>query len=98
MTNYRRGYRFEQWIVNTLKDEGYIAQRTAGSHSCVDVIAMKHVSIRLIQAKTCKKDAEKIMKRELEAFRKIRHLLPMVATLEVWVKEDRKEPIVGVIQ
>ena len=98
MTNYTRGYRFEQWIVNTLKDEGYIAQRTAGSHSCVDVIAMKHVGIRLIQAKTCKKDAVKVMERELARFREMRSKLPMVATLEVWVKEDRKEPIVGVIQ
>ena len=97
MTNYRRGYVFEQWIVNTLKQEGYDAQRTAGSHGKYDVIAMKVHSVRLIQAKTCKKGGEAVMKREIKAFREYRNKLPMMASLEVWVKEDRKEVLVGVV-
>ena len=97
MTNYRRGYVFEQWIVNTLKQEGYDAQRTAGSHGAYDVIAMKVHSIRLIQAKTCKKNGLQVLERELKVFREYRNKLFMVASLEVWVKEDRKEVIIGVV-
>lgn len=38
--NYVNGRAKEYRIVNKLKEEGYIAQRTAGSHSPYDVIAI----------------------------------------------------------
>ena len=62
MTNYARGVRYEREVVNLFKDAGYVAQRTAGSHSWFDVVATKktrlmkkvcHIVI-LIQCKTVK--------------------------------------------
>tara|TARA_Y100001949_G_C15964954_1_gene321093 strand:- start:382 stop:642 length:261 start_codon:yes stop_codon:yes gene_type:complete len=52
--NYEKGRRKEYKIVNILKNLNYnIVQRTAGSHSPVDIIAIKEETkeILLIQAK-----------------------------------------------
>ena len=52
--NYVKGRKKEYKLVHQLKDEGWdIVQRTAGSHSPVDIIAInkKLRLIRLIQAK-----------------------------------------------
>jgi len=51
-TNYRRGYDFENKIVNHFRGLGFFAVRTAGSHSPIDVIAWDSESVYLIQAKT----------------------------------------------
>ena len=39
--NYIRGVKLEREVVQIFKDAGYVAQRTAGSHSEFDVIAWK---------------------------------------------------------
>ena len=58
--NYERGRRFEYEMVNLLKKhlpkEKYTIIRTAGSHSPVDVIILKHISKEFfgIQCKTKK--------------------------------------------
>jgi Holliday junction resolvase len=51
--NYLKGRRKEYKIVNQFKEKGLIAQRTAGSHSPFDVIAInpKERRIFLVQAK-----------------------------------------------
>ena len=60
MTIYKKGARKEYKIIDDLRTEGYdIAQRTAGSHSCIDIIAIniKDKVIKLIQSKrTLNKD------------------------------------------
>ena len=60
MTIYKKGARKEYKIIDDLRAEGYdIAQRTAGSHSCIDIIAIniKDKVIKLIQSKrTLNKD------------------------------------------
>ncbi len=49
---YRKGYRFENALLNRLKKEGYDAVvRTAGSHSPYDIIAIKDAKLFLIQCK-----------------------------------------------
>lgn len=51
--NYIKGRRKEYKIVNQCKEKGFIAFRSAGSHSPVDVVAINPGTkqIRLIQAK-----------------------------------------------
>jgi len=51
--NYIKGRRKEYLWVNKMKELGFIAQRTAGSHSPVDVIAINPETkqIKLIQCK-----------------------------------------------
>ena len=60
MTIYKKGARKEYKIIDDLRTEGFdIAQRTAGSHSCIDIIAIniKDKVIKLIQSKrTLNKD------------------------------------------
>ncbi len=51
---YKKGRRKEYKIVEDLKKQGYdIVQRTAGSHSPVDIIAINKLTktIKLIQSK-----------------------------------------------
>jgi len=52
-TNYQRGTAKEQRIVNNFKKLGYIALRSAGSHSPIDVVAIseKEKKIFLVQSK-----------------------------------------------
>jgi len=49
MTNYTRGRAVEYMTVHDYESRGWWAVRTAGSHSCVDVIAMRQGEIHLIQ-------------------------------------------------
>jgi len=54
---YRKGVRKEQKVVNELKEAGYdIVQRTAGSHSPIDIIAISKDTkgILFIQCKSDK--------------------------------------------
>ena len=51
--HYRKGYRMERELVNMWRKAGYVAARTAGSHSPIDVLAVnpKTMDIILTQAK-----------------------------------------------
>ena len=64
--NYIKGRRKEYKIRNKLLSENWdIVQRTAGSHSPIDIIAIdiNRKIIKLIQAKPEKYNAEKILKK-----------------------------------
>ena len=54
--NYVKGRRKEYKTVHEMRDKGFIAQRTAGSHSPVDVIAI-HPEKKLIRLIQCKPDS-----------------------------------------
>jgi Holliday junction resolvase len=49
--NYVSGRRFEYVIKKELQDQGWIAIRSAGSHSPFDIIAIKGDKILLLQLK-----------------------------------------------
>ena len=49
--NYVSGTYYERKTVNLLRDQGFHAQRTAGSHGLFDVIAVGHGQVRLINIK-----------------------------------------------
>jgi Holliday junction resolvase len=51
--NYIKGVRKERKIVNDARASGLIAFRSAGSHSCIDVVIIdiKNKEIKLIQSK-----------------------------------------------
>ena len=49
--NYVKGRNKEYKICNSLRDEGFIAFRSAGSHSPIDVVGIKPGEIVFIQAK-----------------------------------------------
>ena len=42
MTNYTKGVRLEREVIHIFEKAGYIAMRTAGSHSPFDVILVKY--------------------------------------------------------
>lgn len=39
---YRKGYKFENEVVNIFKKHGFEAVRTAGSHSPFDIVLVKY--------------------------------------------------------
>lgn len=51
VTNYSRGYAAEMRMVHKLRDAGYYAIRTAGSHSSVDIIAANGQHVIFLQVK-----------------------------------------------
>ena len=52
-TNYKKGYAFERQLVETFKKAGWIAFRSAGSHSPIDVVGInpKTMEVKLVQCK-----------------------------------------------
>lgn len=52
MSNYTKGRALEYQVMHTLTDKGYRCFRSAGSHSPVDVLAVKRGECLAIQAKT----------------------------------------------
>lgn len=51
MTNYARGAEFERRIKRHLETNGYAVIRSAGSHSLIDLIALKPGQTLLVQCK-----------------------------------------------
>lgn len=50
-TNYHRGAEREHYIKKKLEKQGYFVIRSAGSHSPVDLVAIKKGEVRLIQSR-----------------------------------------------
>jgi|YelNatPaOPRAMG01_1025707.scaffolds.fasta_scaffold16445_2 Holliday junction resolvase len=50
-TNYHRGVEREHYIKKKLEKQGYFVIRSAGSHSPVDLVAIKRNEVRLIQSR-----------------------------------------------
>jgi Holliday junction resolvase len=70
-TNYEKGRDYEYAIIRKLKKAGYdIAQRSAGSHSPIDIWALdtKNRKIKLIQAKSGKSKKRELSKLNLDSF------------------------------
>jgi len=76
--NYRKGYNFERRIVLKARDaKAQLSQRSAGSHSPVDVFVIKNNVLYLIQCKSTQAN----MSNELEKFKRWAETIPK--TLEV---------------
>lgn len=55
MNNYKKGANRERQALKLLREQGYYAERTAGSHGVADIIALKAgEKARLIQVKCTK--------------------------------------------
>lgn len=50
--NYRRGADFERTVKKYLEDAGWSCFRSAGSHSPVDLVALRDGAVLLVQCKT----------------------------------------------
>lgn len=51
MTNYHRGAYFERRVQRYYEKLGYLVIRSAGSHSPIDLVALKAGEVKLIQCK-----------------------------------------------
>lgn len=72
LTNYEKGRSYEYRVIKKLKAEGFnICQRSAGSHSPIDIWALdtKNRKIKLIQAKSGKSKARELSKLNFDSFR-----------------------------
>jgi Holliday junction resolvase len=89
MTNYRRGYEIERKLVNELREHGWTAVRSAGSHSPFDVVAVAFHKIRLIQCKRTKKFTS--LTQFNTEIRELHDLqVPDDCSKEFWVWQDKK--------
>ena len=52
MTQYAKGYAFEQKVAGHLAQEGYFVIRAGGSHGVADLVALKWGETLLVQCKT----------------------------------------------
>ena len=83
--NYRRGYAKEREVVLAARKQGYIAYRSAGSHSPIDVTVIQPNKIQLLQLKRVKRKYYNFDKdiKQLESFK-----APACATKELWIYRD----------
>jgi len=93
--NYLKGRRAEYKTIETLKNEGYICLRTAGSHGHYDVVAWDDYDVYFIQVKIdCLPSSKEIEKITNSPFPKVRN-----CHREIWVWTTRvKEPEVYVVE
>lgn len=68
-TNYQRGSEFERQVKKKLEAQGYYVMRSAGSHTVVDVLAIKEDSILLIQCKTSNVETIPDLKQLFKSFK-----------------------------
>jgi len=87
-SRYKRGYEIERRAINELKRLGYLAVRTAGSHSPFDVIAINECEVRLIQVKSCRAFSNSIFNRALFDYAGFE--FPEGCSKEIWIWEYRK--------
>lgn len=66
--SYQRGSNFERQVQHKLEEQGYYVMRSAGSHTVVDVMAIKEDSILLIQCKTSNVENIPDLKQLLKSF------------------------------
>lgn len=94
MTNYRKGYVVELRAMKDLEKEGHVCIRSSGSHSPVDIVAVKSHIARFIQVKSLKRKTKKavtdsmIMKRFSDDILKLKTL--EIGEKEIWVWHNRK--------
>lgn len=89
-SNYRKGREREYRTIKVLRSAGYTAQRSAGSHGKIDVMAWDANGFRLIQ---CKAGDVNVTPEDREALREMDR--PANATVEVWRWPDRsREPLI----
>lgn len=89
-TNYERGVEVERKIIHQLEKEGYVATRSAGSHSKFDIWAFNHLHTLLIQSKRCKVFNESFYQEELNQIKEIAKRAPLEVQIEFWVWLDKK--------
>lgn len=86
MNRYRKGRRLEYAARDALQAEGYVVIRAAGSKGPVDLVAIGHRTIRLVQVKAhgAVRPAD---------IRKLRKLLPLPArvSLELWERDAQRQ-------
>jgi len=88
MNNYQKGRQYEYRTINKLREAGYTATRSAGSHGIYDVIAWNEHEVKFIQVKfNCYPT-----KSEIELF--LGDKIPNNTTKEVWIYLKGKQPII----
>jgi hypothetical protein len=97
--NYARGYDTERRIIRELEQKGYFCIRSAGSHTKIDVVALKGQDILLVQSKRTKgKVYPSSYKSDIEELQALirSKMLPetrmphLVVSVQLWVYQDRK--------
>ena len=81
--NYLRGYSKEREVVNEFRKKGFVAYRSAGSHSIIDVTIHFPEYVLVLQLKRVKKKGYNFDK-DLETLRKMK----TPAHKELWVYRD----------
>lgn len=82
MNQYRRGREFEYDVVHDLTKRGYTAQRTAGSHSPVDVFAVPNDGPGLLFVQAKLGNMTRSARAEFFAFCVRAHACSIIATKE----------------
>jgi len=92
-TPYQKGRAIEYKCANELKKQGYFVQRSAGSHSCIDLIGVDINNIRLIQVKSVKNGKYAKYNYKEPNIRKLCELpVPSNCRKELWIwmRENKK--------
>lgn len=88
-TNYQRGYETELKIMAILEERGYLVLRSAGSHSKIDVLGLRHDRILAVQSKRTKKFSMSAYKREIAAIQEVIRIQEFTnVDFELWVWTD----------
>jgi len=87
MRSYAKGRRIEYKAIEELKNKHgcFLAWRTAGSHSPIDVFGVSKDRVYFIQIKV-----NRLSKRDVEKIKELADKAPKNVVFGVWLYEDRK--------
>ena len=92
--NYLRGVYIERKLQSELNSMGYLSIRSAGSHSCVDIVGIplsKDKPILLIQCKRSKlgiSNIEKAFNDDIDCLRKVEDRHSIEKWVYLWVDHE----------
>jgi len=88
---YTSGYLAELEIIHILRDAGYFATRSAGSHTVVDIFAVNKNEVKLIQSKKFGRKTtiksyinSKSLQKDIDRLRNLKS--PANVSKEMWIK------------
>jgi Holliday junction resolvase len=96
VSNYAKGRRREYRVQQILELAGYQTIRAASSKGCVDVVALKRGSIRLVSVKSGSAYASGIERETLRSLAS--DVGGYMVSVEIWRFPDRcREPLIEVL-
>jgi len=90
---YQKGRRTEYQVMEKLKEQGFLVDRSAGSRGYWDIIALSSNAIWLVQVKASERRKIESWKTETEEMELLQEMLPANCFQIFWIRRKKKDEV-----